>query len=792
MKISETWLREWIDTKLNREELCAALTMAGLEVDDASPVAPSFSGVIVGEVLSMEKHPKADRLNLCAVNVGGAEPLKIVCGADNVKAGIKVPVATVGAMLPNDFAIKPAEIRGIASAGMLCSAKELGLADDVDGLLVLPQDAPVGLDIREYMLLNDYAIDVSITPNRGDCLSIRGLAREVGAISHVAVTPVKIIEAIKKTRDNLPVSVADPALCPHYVGRVIRQIKTDALTPIWMKERLARSGIRSIHPIVDVTNYVMIELGQPMHAFDLSKLHDGIDVRLSKRGEKIDLLDGSTQELDDNTLVIADKKSPLAIAGVMGGLDSSVTPLTQDIFLESAYFSPMIVARQRQFYNLNSDSAYRFERGVDTAIQRQAMERATALILEIAGGEVGPMTEASAPHELPKKREIRVTDEKISQVLGIAVPSVDVKRILTALGFTCKRESDKWIILAPAWRSDIALPEDIVEEIARLYGFDKIPLQPMTGLLDVAHASEEGDSYTEFRRVLCAQGFHEIISYSFIDRKAQALLDPDRSYRELVNPITDEMSVMRTNLWAGLLNTLSYNKSRQQHRVKLFEVGACFLTEGDKVTQVSKLGGLISGSCLPEQWGEKSRESDFYDMKGYLDALLAGLYPGLACDYRPATHPALHPGQAAALFLDGREVGLMGAMHPSVLQSLGIKSRVYVFEIDLAALPKPAVPVYAEISRFPEIRRDLAILVDQTIPARVIQDIIVDVAGDWLKECFIFDVYQGQGVAPGLKSVALALVLQHPSKTLIDDEVVVLTDRVVQALQGQLGAELRS
>ncbi len=682
MKISETWLREWVNPKITRDALCSALTMSGLEVEEA--------------------------------------------------------------------------------------------AEDTAGVV------------------KDYILEVSITPNRGDCLSVRGLAREVGAITNQPIVPVKIIEAVKKCRDVIPVHVQDAAACPHYVGRIIRHIKTDAATPEWMKERLRQGGIRSIHPVVDVTNYVMLELGQPMHAFDLHKIKDGIEVRLSKKGETIALLDGTTKELDDKTLVIADHHSLLAMAGVMGGLDSGVTAETQDIFLESAFFAPAVVARQRQFYNLASDSAYRFERGVDTGMQRQAVERATALILEITGGEVGPVIETSAHEALPKKREIRISDDRIVHLLGFSVPSVDVKRILTALGFVCKRESDKWIVLPPSWRFDISLPEDVIEEIARLYGFDKIPMQPMSGLLRNTEKAVEGESYSNVRQAMANQGFHEIISYSFIDTRMQQLLDPGSPYRELLNPITAEMSVMRTNLWGGLINALAYNKSRQQHRVKLFEIGACFLPQAESVNQVLKLGGLISGSLVPDQWGVADKKVDFFDLKGVVHILLTSLYPGRAITYEEDAHPALHPGQTAAISISGKKIGLIGSLHPSIIQELDLKDRAYVFELSVSELPAATIPSHSEISKFPEIRRDLAILVNDTIPAHAIQDTIKVSAGDWLKECFIFDVYQGQGVASGFKSVALALILQHPTRTLVDEEVVALTDRVVQALKGQLGAELRS
>lgn len=678
MKISETWLREWVNPKITREALCSGLTMAGLEVEDA---------------------------------------------------------------------------------------------EEVNG---------------------DAVLEVSITPNRGDCLSVRGLAREVSAITSQAIVPVKIIEAVKKSRDVIPVHVSDTKACPHYVGRIIRHIKMDAITPDWMQKRLTQSGIRIIHPIVDITNYVMLELGQPMHAFDLQKIHEQIDIRQSKKGEQINLLDGSSKELDDQTLIIADVHGPLAMAGVMGGLESGVTNLTKDIFLESAFFTPAVIARQRQFYNLTSDSAYRFERGVDTSMQRLAMERATALILEITGGEVGPVIEASVYEALPKKREIRVSDERIVHLLGVSVPSIEVKRILTALGFVCKRESDKWIVIPPSWRFDISLPEDVIEEIARLYGFDKIPMLPMTGLLRPHEKIEEGRSYSAIRQALSCQGFHEVLSYSFIDTKLQALLDPEAPYRELVNPITAEMSVMRTNLFGGLLNILVYNKSRQQHRVKLFEMGTCFLQKSDGLREVLKLGGLIAGSLLPDQWGSAERKVDFFDLKGYLNNLLSGLYPGLPITYEEASHSVLHPGQTAAILLNGEKIGLIGAIHPSIIQNFDLKESVYVFELDISLLPQFVHAPSTEISKFPEIRRDLAILVSKTIPAQAIQDTIKVSAGDWLKESFIFDVYQGQGVNPGYKSVAIGLILQHPTRTLIDEEVVALTDRVVQALKEQLGAELRS
>lgn len=792
MKISETWLREWVNPKLDRDALCTALTMSGFEVEEAVAVAGDFKGVVVGQIKSINKHPEADRLNLCEVDVGAKALLNIVCGADNVRVGMKAPVAMLGAELPG-LTIKPAKIRGVASEGMMCSAKELGMAEESTGLLVLPDDAPLGKDIREYLQLNDSAIDISITPNRGDCLSVRGMSREIGAITNSPVTTVKVIEAIKKSRDTLPVQVIDTHGCPHYIGRVIRHVKADIATPVWMKERLRRSGHRSIHPIVDVTNYVMLELGQPMHAFDLQKLQGGIQVRLAKDGETIDLLDGSTKVLNNKTLVIADHQGPVAIAGVMGGMDSCVTLTTTDIFLESAYFSPAVVAAQRQALMLNSDSAYRYERGVDPALQKLAMERATALILEIAGGEAGPIIEAHTHEALPKKREIRLSDERVVKLLGTAIPSVDIKRILTALGFGCKREGDKWIVLPPSWRFDVSLPEDVIEEISRIYGFDKIPMHPMSGNLCIGVKVPESNTHTALRQALTALGFHEVISYSFIDKALQQQINPDVLFKELKNPMTAEMGVMRTSLFGGLLQTLMYNSSRQQHRIKLFEIGACFFPDNTgKVHETQYLGGLISGPSVPYQWGMPEKSVDFFDLKGVLENIFLGIYPNHRLTCQPEVHTALHPGQSAAIYLNGVKIGIIGSIHPILMQSLGLKERAYLFEVDLSALPPHIISSPRLVSKFPEIRRDLAILLGETIPAAKIQDTIKGSAGDWLKECFIFDVYQGQGVAPGSKSVALGMILQHPDRTLTDEDIVAVTDRVVRALKEQLGAELRS
>lgn len=797
MKFSESWLREWVNPNLTREELCHTLTMAGLEVEEMTPIAGEFTGVIIGEIQAIEKHPTADRLVICQVNIAQSKSLSIVCGAPNVKEGMKVPVAVITAVMPNNTIIKPIQIRGVDSEGMLCSASELGLSEESQGLLELQQDAPLGKDVRSYLKLNDYIIDLSITPNRGDCLSVKGIAREIAALTQSPLKVISISPITPKTNDTLPVKINATEGCPVYVGRVIKNVKTDIATPLWLRERLTRSGIRAINPIVDVTNYVMLELGQPMHAFDFNKIKQGINVRLSKAGEEIALLDGSTKTLDEKTLIIADEENPLAIAGVMGGLDSSVTLLTQDIFLESAYFSPSSIARQRQYYNLNSDSAYRFERGIDPTIQREAIERATQLILEITGGEVGPVIEKKIDEYLPKPTTIKITKEKITDILGIDISKNEIESIFDRLHFTRHHKllsafKDEWELSIPLYRSDITLPEDIIEEIARLYGYDKIPVHPLIASLHVTQPDEASHDWYQLRQAFSDQGFHEIISYSFIDKSLQALFDPEETPRELLNPITADMAVMRTNLLPGLINTLLYNKSRQQRSVRLFEIGTCFITRKNQILQQPRIGALISGLSMPEQWGLSSREVDFYDLKGNIENILTPFFGVSHFTFKLDHHPALHPGQTAAIYYQDTKMGILGALHPTVLQALDITNKIFVFELDLAIFNKIVLPHFREISKFPEIRRDIALLVNQAIPSEDIQDTIREVVGTWLKDVFIFDVYQGKGVSVGLKSIALALILQHPTRTLVDDEVTKLMERVIESLKGQFGAELRS
>ncbi|HSW68937.1 MAG TPA: phenylalanine--tRNA ligase subunit beta [Gammaproteobacteria bacterium] len=792
MRLSERWLREWVNPELSREDLCENLTMAGLEIEEVVPVAEKFSGVVVGKVLRVEKHPAADRLQVCEVNAGGPETLSIVCGAKNVKPEMMTAVALVGALLPDNTKIKAGKLRGVFSHGMLCSASELGLAgEDSEGLIVLPPDAPIGRDVWDYLDLTDHILDVSITPNRGDCLSILGLAQDVSAITQTTARIPGISKIDAKISDNLSIQLDASEECPHYVGRVIRNVAADAMTPVWMQERLRRGGVRCISPIVDIMNYVMLELGQPMHAFDLEKISDGIHVRMAKVDESLELLNGEKVTLDSSTLIIADTEKPLAIAGVMGGMESGVTLLTQNIFLESAFFQPMCVARTSRHYKLNSESSYRFERGVDPALQVNAIERATRLILEIAGGTPGPVIDKINEKYLPQKKIITLRSDRIHKILGINFNEHQIEKILQSLGFMTEKSQEGWNVTVPARRFDITVEIDLIEEIIRIYGYDKVPEHlPVSGM-QMNPFSEKKISLSVIRHLFCDKGYQEIIAYSFIDKKIQQLFDPDIQAKELLNPITTEMSVMRTSLWPGLINTLIYNQNRQQERAKIFETGLRYIVKNDVLRQQNVLSGLVCGNVFPEQWGVPARTADFYDVKGDIEHLLNLTSDMKLVEFKPAHHPALHPGQNADIYRDGMYLGVLGVLHPRLAQELSLSGTVILFELLLEGLEPAKLPHFQEISRFPEIRRDIAILVDQAVPIRLIQDTITHVAGGLLQALNIFDVYQGKGVKEGHKSVALSLTLQHSSRTLVDEEVAALMEQIIVTLKEQFAAELR-
>lgn len=795
MQISEQWLREWVNCPLSRDDIASQLTQSGIEVESITPVAEPFSEVVVGVIESIHPHPNADRLQYCTVNIGQEQLLSIVCGAKNIVVNMKVPVALVGAQLPNNFAIKLSKIRGVTSEGMLCSAKELGLSEESEGILSLPHDAPLGFDVWTYLQCSDHMLHVSLTPNRGDCLSIRGLAREAAIVTHSEYQPSTLPEIPSTASMVLPVTIEAKDACPRYVGRVIRGIKKDVETPLWMKERLRRAGMRCIHPVVDVTNYVMIEYGQPMHAFDLQTIAGEVTVRMAKPAESLVLLNTQTIALDEESLVIADAEKPIALAGVMGGAASSVTADTTDIFLESAFFNPTTIARQVRFFNISSDSAYRFERGVDPTLPVIAIERATQLLIEIMGDSlhVGCLSEHSVPETLPSVRTVFVRLKRIERILGVMLDSHEVENLFKRLGFSYQKQAEGFWMTIPLYRFDLTTEIDLIEEVARLYSYANIPLHfPTVSLQTVGYAPDT--TMSRLRASLMDLGYQEIVSYAFVDPTVQSALNPQSPSFALNNPISEEMSVMRTSLWSGLMKTLLYNHHRQQHRVRLFELGVCFLMPSDgHCVEERRLGAVVMGTAAPEQWGLESRPMDFFDVKGDVENLLSLLGNATELVFQHQTHPTLHPGQSAAIYQNDRLIGLMGALHPRLMHTFDLPKgkNIFLFEIFLDALSFPKRLPYHEVSKFPEIRRDIAIWVETDVSSDSILKTVKEVGGDLLKGINVFDVYQGKEALPNQKSIALALTLQHASRTLVDEEVSLLMTRVIDVLKTRFSAKLR-
>ncbi|MCF6752314.1 phenylalanine--tRNA ligase subunit beta [Stutzerimonas degradans] len=791
MKFSEQWLRSWVNPQVSRDELVARLSMVGLEVDAVTPVAGMFSGVVVGQVLSVEQHPDADKLRVCQVS-NGVETFQVVCGAPNVRAGLKIPFAMIGAVLPGDFKIKKAKLRGIESNGMLCSETELQIGNDDSGLMELLDDAPVGRDFRDYMGLDDATIEIGLTPNRGDCLSLAGLAREVGAIYDVAVNVPSVPAVAESHEQRISVEVAAPQACPRYLGRVIRNIDCSRPTPPWMVERLRRSDVRSIDAVVDITNYVMLELGQPLHAFDLKQINGGVRVRMADEGEKLVLLDGQEVTLRADTLVIADHQRALAIAGVMGGEHSGVAAQTRGIFLESAFFDTIALAGKARSYGLHTDASHRYERGVDPQLARIAMERATALLLEIVGGEAGPITEVISEVDLPKIAPITLRAERISQMLGLQLEPTQVVRLLTSLGLSVADDGiDRWQVGVPSHRFDISLEVDLIEELGRLYGYDRLPVRyPQARLAPEAKAEARAE-LPLLRRLLVARGYQEAITYSFIDPKLFELFAPGIKPLQLANPISADMAVMRVSLWPGLIKALQHNLNRQQSRVRLFEAGLRFVGQLDELKQECMLAGVVSGSRMPEGWANERELVDFYDAKADVEALLA--YAGDGGSYRfvVAEHSALHPGQTARIERDGRLVGYIGRLHPELAGNLGIDQPVYLFELLVSEIVEGRLPQFSELSRFPEVRRDIALLVDRDVAAEAVTQCIREAAGEYLVHLKLFDVYQGKGIDPSSKSVAVGLTWQHPSRTLNDEEVGAAMQSILTSLEERFNATLR-
>jgi phenylalanyl-tRNA synthetase beta chain len=789
MKFSEQWLRQWVNPPLTTQELSQKLTLSGLEVDSVESVAADFTGVVVGHVIDVAQHPDADRLRVCQVDVGEVTPLTIVCGARNVAKDQKVPVAKIDAVLPGNFKIKKSKLRGVESHGMICSESELGLAPTSEGIMELAKDAPIGVDVREYLALNDNIFDIELTPNRGDCLSIWGIAREVAAIEDLPLSMPQINSTVNTVAEQLPIQISATDACPHYIGRVIRHINPQAQTPLALQQKLIRSGIRPINAIVDITNYVLLELGQPLHAFNLDHVQQGIEVRYAGDGETIDLLDDQHLILNKNDLVITDGKVPVALAGVKGGAYSGITNATKNIFLESALFNPGVIAKTARSYGIFTDSSHRYERGIDFQLQKVAIERATMLITEIAGGEVGELLEhGSTP---PAKAAINLRKSRIQKILGITLADEVIVSILQRLSMHVQPYDQGWEVTPPTYRHDINIEIDLIEEVARIYGYDKIPPKKLTEDLHFLPASETKPSLNRLRMVLVDNGYQEAITYSFVDPKYEKKLLLQQHPLELLNPISSDLSTMRTNQWPGLIQAFQYNFHRQQPRVRLFEMGLCFLNQPNKLSQQQRLGGLISGQLYPEQWNETKRMVDFYDAKSDVERLLAAMGKENRVKFEPYEHPALHPGQTAAIVIDERLIGMVGALHPSVAQEFDINQTLYLFDLDLDSIMDMSLPKFEALSKFPGIKRDMALVVATDVHAERLRQKILASGGELLKNVHIFDIYQGKGIEQGKKSIALSLIFQHISRTLVDAEINESMQNIISILHKDFNATLR-
>jgi phenylalanyl-tRNA synthetase beta chain len=794
MKFSESWLREWVNPSVSRDELSHQITMAGLEVDGIDLVAAAFSGVIVGEVVECGQHPDADKLRVTKINVGSDELIDIVCGAPNCRLGLKVAVAMVGAVLPGDFKIKKAKLRGQPSMGMLCSYSELGINIESDGIIELPQDAPIGQDVRQYLDLDDAIIDVDLTANRADCLGMAGLAREVGVLNRQVVTEPTWKAAEATIDAPIAINVQAKEACPRYLGRIVKNINVKAATPLWMQEKLRRSGIRSIDPIVDITNYVLIEFGQPMHAFDLNTLNGAINVRLGDGVEKLTLLDGNEITVPSDTLVIADDKQALALAGVFGGEATGVTDSTQDILLECAFFAPLAIMGKSRRLGLHTDASHRFERGVDPQLQYKVMDRATRLVLDICGGEAGQVIEAVAVEHLPAAAKITLRRSKLDKTLGHPIPDADVVDILQRLGFSVEAVNDTWVVTTATYRFDMAIEEDLIEEVARIYGYNNIPNTAPQAALSMSDHTEANIPLKRVRNMLVARGFQEAITYSFVDPKMQALVHPEQDTMILPNPISTEMSSMRLSMFTGLLSAVGYNQNRQQSRVRLFETGLRFVpdTSSDAgVRQQAMIGAVISGAQNDEHWSMESKSVDFFDLKGDLEAIIGLTVAASEFSFKAATHPALHPGQCAEILRNNRVIGHIGAIHPSLEKPFGLNGKTIVFELELDALLHASLPLAQAVSKFPANRRDIAVVVDDHISATDVMNLIRKVGENQLVGLNLFDVYLGKGVEPGKKSLAIALTLQDITRTLEDKDITETMESVLSALKTEFNASLR-
>lgn len=789
MKISEQWLREWVDIDCDTQKLSEQLTMAGLEVEGVEPAAPEFSGVITARVDSVEKHPDADKLKVCQVFTG-SKTLNIVCGAGNVRAGLCVALAPVGAVLPGDITIRASKLKGITSEGMLCSAKELGLAEEAEGLMELPDDVSPGENLQETLALNDQIIELSLTPNRGDCLSIAGVARELSVINHGEYKSSVVEPLAQVGTQSRKVTINTPGACPKYLGQVIENVDVSGSSPLWLTEKLRRCGLRSINPVVDITNFVMLELGQPMHAFDNDKLSGAVCVRFAKSGEKLELLDGQTRELAADTLTIADDNSVLAMAGIMGGQESAVVNTSTNIFLECAFFNPHVIIGKARQYGLHTDSSHRFERGVDFDIQTRAIDRARQLIIDICGGQPGPIIEKVSAKDLPKLKQVELRRNQIERLLGIVLADEEIVRILSSLGMQIKPNESGWLVTPPSFRFDIEIEADLIEEIARIYGYNNINIQSPLTHLRLHTENDQHIHIKKMRQLLVNRGFQEVITYSFVDAKILEIMNPGVQALTLANPIASELSVMRTSLMPGLVGALLYNLNRQQQRIRLFETGLIFKNDTD-LHQIPAIAGIISGNIDKNQWDTKDKLSDFFDLKKDVEALFGIDGYQMTVDFSPIEHPALHPGQSAKIMYNKQELGFIGALHPSIQKQLDIAKGVLVFELELRNISQQITAKYRQISKFPSVRRDLSITVDESTPVAEIMKLISETTPDVLYNLELFDVFRGEAIDLGKKSLALGLTFQRTSSTLTDDEVESAVGSILENLHKKFGALLR-
>jgi phenylalanyl-tRNA synthetase beta chain len=780
MRISLSWLRDFVDVPWKGAELGSRLTMAGFELEAIETAAPPFSGVVVAEIVEAAKHPQAEKLQVCKVKAGN-ELLQIVCGASNARAGLKTALATVGAKLPGDKAIGAAKLRGVESAGMLCSAKELGLSDASEGILELPGDAPVGTDLRAYLQLDDEVLELNVTPNRGDAMSVLGIAREVAALTR-AVVRLPVPAAQMPLQDTHPVKLSAPAGCPKFTCRIVRGIDNRKPSPTWLCERLRRAGLRPISPVVDITQYVMLELGQPMHAYDLSKLKGGLEARYARDGEPITLLDGKEYKLETDVVVIADEAGPVGFGGVMGGLASSCTAETTDILFEAAFFPPAAIAGRGRRHGLVTDAGQRFERGVDPAHQERAIARATGLLLEIAGGKAGPTHVVQIEDKLPRRPDVKLRRDRIAKLLGTTIADTDVARTLESLGMRVVAAGDGWLVTPPPHRFDISIEPDLIEELARIVGFEAIAESPAIVAQNVRALAEEAPVEIQALEILAARGYQEAITYAFVDPTLQAKLFPGAKTPVLANAISAEMSVMRTSLWPGLIKAASENLRRQQDRVRLFEHGAKFGI-GD---ETDLLAGIAAGARRPEQWGAKTQPVDFYDVKADLEALFARTGAADEFEFRADALPCLHPGRSARITRRGKTVGWMGELHPELVREFDFTYAPILFEIEYIAGLVAKMPRFEEISRFPRVRRDLAVVVDEKVSLRQLHERVTFAASSLLRDIRVFDVFRGPGIEAGRKSVALGLIFQDNSRTLADEDA----DRLLAAIRADLVATL--